>query len=89
MMHGTVCALIQYIVIIVKYIGFEFEGKKAYFSFPTMKGSMNACMELVGFSTSNKVKNHWSRIIDRLGECLFSTYDMVLRMYVIPYFRTY
>ena len=22
---------------------------------------MNACMELVGFSTSNKVKNHWAR----------------------------
>ena len=26
-----------------------------------IEGSMNACMELVGFSTSNKVKNHWSR----------------------------
>ena len=24
-----------------------------------IEGSMNACMELVGFSTSNKVKNHW------------------------------
>ena len=24
-----------------------------------MKDSMNACMELIGFSTSNKVKNHW------------------------------
>ena len=60
MKHGTVCALIQYIVIIVKYIGFEFEGKKKHFIFPTMKGSMNACMELVGFSTSNKVKNHCS-----------------------------
>ena len=23
-----------------------------------IEGSMNACMELVGFSTSNKVKNH-------------------------------
>ena len=52
MKHGTVCALIQYIVIIVKYIGFEFEGKKVYFIFTTMKGSMNACMD------SNKVKNH-------------------------------
>ena len=26
-----------------------------------IEGSMNACMELVGFSTSNKVKNHWAR----------------------------
>ena len=34
------------------------KGKKAHFIFPTTKGSMNACMELVGFSTSNKVKNH-------------------------------
>ena len=25
--------------------------------FATTKGSMNACMELVGFSTSDKVKN--------------------------------
>ena len=31
---------------------------------------MNACMELVGFSTSNKVKNHWSsaRARDRAGD---------------------
>ena len=28
-----------------------------HFIFATTKGSMNACMELVGFSTSNKVKN--------------------------------
>ena len=48
---------VYYIVIIVKYIGFEFE-KKKHFIFPTMKGSMNACMEFLGFSTSNKVKNH-------------------------------
>ena len=27
-----------------------------------IEGSMNACMELVGFSTSNKVKNHCSRV---------------------------
>ena len=26
-----------------------------------IEGSMNACMELVGFSTSNKVKNHCFR----------------------------
>ena len=28
--------------------------------FATTKGSMNECMELVGFSTSNQVKNHLS-----------------------------
>ena len=27
-----------------------------------IEGSMNACMELVGFSTSNKVKNHCLRV---------------------------
>jgi len=32
-----------------------------HFIFATTKGSMNACMELVGFSTSSKVKNHWYR----------------------------
>ena len=31
-----------------------------HFIFPSTKGSMNACMERVGFSTS-KVKNHWIR----------------------------
>ena len=35
------------------------------FIFATTKGSMNICMELVGFSTSNKVKNHSS--IERPG----------------------
>ena len=29
-----------------------------HFIFPTTQGSINACMELVGFSTSDKVKNH-------------------------------
>ena len=33
-----------------------------YFIFPTMKRSMNACMELVGFSTVNKVRNHWPSV---------------------------
>ena len=32
-----------------------------HFIFPTTKGSMNACIELAEFSTSNKVKNHWYR----------------------------
>ena len=31
-----------------------------YFIFPTTKGYVNACMELVGLSTFNNVKNHWS-----------------------------
>ena len=51
-----VCAQIQSIAIC---ICFEFEEKKAPFIFPTTKGSMNACMEHVGFRTSKKVKNHW------------------------------
>ena len=33
--------------------------KKSYFIFPITKGSVNALMKLAGFSTSNKVKNHW------------------------------
>ena len=33
---------------------------KAYFIFPITKGSMSACMGLVGLSTSKKVKNHCS-----------------------------
>ena len=32
-----------------------------HFIFPTTKGSMNACIKLVAFSTSNKVKNHCFR----------------------------
>ena len=32
--------------------------KKAHFIFPTTKGSMNACMELVGSSSSKNIKNH-------------------------------
>ena len=31
------------------------------FIFPITKGSVNAPMKLAGFSTSNKVKNHWYR----------------------------
>ena len=30
--------------------------------FPIAKGSENAPMKLAGFSTSNKVKNHWYRV---------------------------
>lgn len=36
--------------------------KKSYFIFPIKKGSVNAHMKLVGFSTSNKVKNHWDSL---------------------------
>ena len=42
-------------VYIVMNMCFEFEEQKKA---PTTKGSMNACTELVGFSTSNKAKNH-------------------------------
>ena len=35
--------------------------KKTHSIFPTTEDSMNACMELVGFSASNKVKNRWAR----------------------------
>ena len=38
---------------------FEFEEERKA---PTMKGSMNSCMELVGFITSEKVKNHCSTV---------------------------
>ena len=51
-MHGTMYSYI----LNIQYICFEFEGKKAHCIFPTMKASMNACIELVGFSTSNNVK---------------------------------
>ena len=47
-------ALIKYIVI---YICCEFEEK-------TLDASMNAIMELVGFSTSRKAKNHYSTLTD-------------------------
>ena len=47
-----VCALVQYIVI---YICFKYEEKSTLY-FPTGKGSINACMELVGLSTSKKLR---------------------------------
>ena len=51
MMHGTVCALIQYIVVyILCVLNMK---KKPHFIFPTIKVSMNAYMELVGFIASN------------------------------------
>ena len=44
MMYVTVCALIVW-------------RKSAHSIFPTEKGLMNACMELLRLSTSNKGKN--------------------------------
>ena len=58
MMHGTVSALVQFIV---TYICFNYEGEKAHYIFPTTKGPMNACMELVGLNTYNRVKNHCNK----------------------------
>ena len=43
------------------YICFEFEEIKVHFIFQTTKGSMNACLELMGLSVSNKVKSHCGR----------------------------
>ena len=54
-MQGTVCELIQHIVL---YVCFEFEETKPISLFPTTKGSVNVYMVLVGFSTCNKVANH-------------------------------
>ena len=53
-MHGTVCAPIQNVVMCI-CIGFE--DIKQHSIFPTTKGLMNECMELVGLNTSNMVKN--------------------------------
>ena len=36
--------------------------KKKHIIFPTTKGSMNAFMELVGFSAPSKVKNHCASV---------------------------
>jgi len=58
MMHGTVSTLMQFTVI---YICFNYEEEKAHFIFPTTKGSMNACMELVGLNTSTRVKNRCNK----------------------------
>jgi len=41
---------------------FTYVWKKLYLVFPIPKGSANALMKLAGFSTSNKVKNHWSNM---------------------------
>ena len=57
MMHGTVLCTFAI------YIYLEFEEIKTHFFFPTTKGSMNACIELVGFSAPKNVKNLCSKHI--------------------------
>ena len=52
MMHGTVCALIQYIFI---YICLELEERKHILVFQLR---IVRCMEFVAFCTSNKIKSH-------------------------------
>ena len=54
MKHDTVYVLIKYFVM---YTCFELEEIKAHFIISTTKGLMNACMDIVGFSTSKRVKN--------------------------------
>ena len=41
---------------VVKYLDFEFEEKTTYLIFPTMKGSINSGMELLGFGTSKRLR---------------------------------
>ena len=47
--------------------------KKSYFIFPITKGSVNALMKLAGFSTSNKVKNHWFRTVTLFHKLAYKT----------------
>lgn len=54
LMHSSFCATL-------KHIPKFWIWKKSYFIFPIKKGSVNALIKLVGFSTSNKVKNHCIR----------------------------
>ena len=73
MIHGTVGALVQCIVYLC--ICFKVE-ETAHFVFPTIKGAMNVCMELFMLSTSNKVKNQYSKVLQLLFLCqlLFTIY---------------
>ena len=50
---------------------FTYVLKKSYFMFPITKGSVNALMWLAGFSTSNKVKNQWSRSCELASHTLW------------------
>ena len=68
-MYGTVCVLIQYIVMYIYVLNLK---KNAHIIFSTSKGLMSACIELVGLSISNKAKNHCIKSISyyRLWELL-------------------
>lgn len=46
-----------------------------------MKGSVNACMKLVGFSISNKVKNHWTRVYYLISLLLWPSLQIELSFY--------
>ena len=73
-MHGTVCELMQSIVIYYMYSIYALDlQKESTFIFTTTKGSMNACMELVGLSTSNNVQNH------RFRWCVLSIYKVLYK----------
>ena len=48
--------------------------KNSYFTFPNTTGSVTALMKLAGFSTSNKVKNHWSNRYTRVD---LTTFDNI------------
>ena len=58
-MHGTICALTKQIVMCIYVLNLR---KTTRFIIQTTKGSINGCIELVGSSTSNKVKNHCTRV---------------------------
>ena len=54
-----VCATDAWFILCTNKI-YTYVLKKSYFLvFPITKGSVNALMKLAGFSTSNKVNNHW------------------------------
>ena len=44
--------------LIATYMCFKIEEEKHTLSFLTMKVSVDACMEFLGFSSSTKVENH-------------------------------
>ena len=52
-------------------------------------GSMNACMELVGFSTSNKVTSHWFKVSACEVSVIFADTDTSLHSYNYSIVCTY
>ena len=55
--------------------------RDTHFIFPTTKGSMNACMEFMGFSTSNRVKNHWYSPYSLICNLLSTNLETCLHIY--------